>query len=105
MPQINKLQKKKRKTENSEKRKERSKYYNLKKWKDIRTAYLINNPLCTYCLAEGIITPAEDIHHKISFMSGKNEIEKMQLFFDSNNLVALCKVCHGNIHSFQQNNK
>ena len=104
MPQINRLPKAKRKTENSDRRKIRKQFYNLKKWKDLRIAKLNDNPLCEMCLENDIITPAIDVHHIISFTKGKDKSEMMMYFLDYSNLKSLCKVCHSYIHSFQKNN-
>jgi 5-methylcytosine-specific restriction protein A len=92
--------KKKKKNSNNlskeEKRKLRIKFYNTQKWRDLRKTYMMEHPLCESCLAKGKIVPAEDIHHKKSFIQD-GEI-KWELGYDYNNLMALCKDCHGQLH-------
>lgn len=73
--------------------------YNTSKWKNLRHAYYIQHPLCELCLKEDIIKPTEEIHHIIPILTGKTQWEKESLAFDSNNLIALCKECHKNIHN------
>ena len=78
-----------------ERRKERQEIYQSKRWKELRKAYYEEHPLCERCLQEGRITPAQDIHHKLScFVRGLTEEEKYRRAFDPNNLMALCVDCH-----------
>ena len=78
-----------------ERRKERQAIYQSKRWKELRKAYYEEHPLCERCLQEGRITPAQDIHHKLScFVRGLTEEEKYRIAFDPNNLMALCVDCH-----------
>lgn len=78
-----------------ERRKERQEIYQSKMWKEVRKAYYEAHPLCERCLQEGRITPAHDIHHKLScFKRGLTEEEKYRRAFDPNNLMALCVECH-----------
>jgi len=106
MPQINKLKKSPRKTENSESRLIRHKFYNLKKWEKLRLAKLLDQPLCEICLEQSpsIVTMAEDVHHIVSFMSVYDPIERMALFIDYSNLQSICKSCHSKIHNNNQYN-
>jgi 5-methylcytosine-specific restriction protein A len=69
-------------------------------WRKERDNYLREHPLCEKCLEKGKITPAQDIHHKKSPF--KNGEINWNLLYDVNNLMALCKECHGNIHAAQQ---
>lgn len=59
----------------------------------------MNHPLCERCEKAGKVVPAIDIHHKISFMTGKTPLDKKALAFDPNNLESLCKKCHQKEHS------
>lgn len=34
-------------------------------WKRIRDSYAAEHPLCEVCLAKGVYTPTEEIHHKL----------------------------------------
>lgn len=74
----------------------RRKAYNNTAWRKLRDAYLVRHPLCERCRENGKITAATDIHHKRSpFQNGELNYG---LLMDENNLMALCKECHGNIH-------
>lgn len=94
MPTLQKPSKQKSRTFN---RADRQKIYQSAKWKQLRQAKLMANPLCERCLAKGIIKSAVDIHHKDSFM---NYIGNMRLdkAYDFNNLESLCKECHSLEH-------
>lgn len=74
------------------------KIYNSKTWKQLRNSYFAENPLCERCLEKGIIKPAEQVHHVQPFLTGKTYEEKMQLAYDYNNLMSVCKQCHSDIH-------
>lgn len=78
----------------------RQKAYQSSEWKKLRDIYMKEHPVCEECLAKGKITPAVDIHHKESPFKN-NEVNK-SLLLDYNNLQALCKECHGDIHNRQQ---
>lgn len=97
MPTINKP-KKTRKNENTL-RGERMQIYNTARWRDLRAAKFRANPLCEKCLEEGLVRPAEDIHHKVSFMSVYDRNQRLHLAFDYENLMSLCKHCHQKIHN------
>lgn len=105
MPTLN-LKKKTKKeinqrNEHTPNRELRQKYYNTTEWRKLREAYLKQHPVCEECLNKGKVTPAEDIHHRISpFKNG--ECNKA-LLLDYNNLMSLCKKCHNMIHSKQNN--
>ena len=102
MPTINLPQKKiKEKQHNpTDNRKLRMEAYNNTQWKKLRLNYLKNNPLCECCLQDGKVTPATDVHHKKSPF--KNGTINYQHLLDYDNLMSLCKNCHGNIHLNQQ---
>jgi len=65
----------------------------------------MEHPICEICLSEGRITPAEHIHHKIEYLSGKTERERLNLFYDVNNLQCLCSECHRKIHAEKHRKK
>lgn len=73
-------------------------YYDKKEWRKLRKQYYEEHPLCEECLKEGNYKPANDIHHKIHFMSGKTETQRIRLLLDYNNLMALCKYHHLQVH-------
>lgn len=94
MPYLVKSPKAKSRTFNRE---DRQKIYQSAKWKKLRLAKLMQDPLCEHCLAKGIVTPAIDVHHRDSFMnySGLMRLDKA---YDITNLVSLCKDCHAQEH-------
>lgn len=73
----------------------RRKIYNSKRWKLTREYILLENPFCIECeIKFGKAIPAVDVDHIIPltsiYLSG--DLEKA---FDTDNLRALCKRCHG----------
>ncbi|GFZ38970.1 MULTISPECIES: HNH endonuclease signature motif containing protein [Bacteroides] len=78
---------------------ERRKIYNSERWRRLRAWKFACNPLCEVCLSKDVITPAEDIHHIISFMSVDDTDQRIFLAYDFDNLMSLCKKCHQNIHN------
>lgn len=97
MPTINRPRKT-RKNENTL-RLERMAIYNTTRWRELRLAKFKRSPLCEMCLAEGKVTPTEDVHHKVSFMSVYDPGQRFRLAFDYDNLMSLCKVCHQKAHN------
>ncbi len=75
-----------------------SNYYNKKGWKLLRNSYIRLHPLCERCLESGITTAAEEVHHKIPFMTGMTEEQRIGLLLDPNNLMSVCRDCHLKIH-------
>lgn len=98
MPSIQRLPKKKRLTEKSESRVERHKYYANPIYKKNRLLYLAENPLCERCLENEKVEPATQVHHLTSFLTGKDESEKLALLLDTTNFLAICERCHGELH-------
>jgi 5-methylcytosine-specific restriction protein A len=87
----------------SNNQKDRAKIYNTARWRKLRDLKLAMNPLCEMCAeAEGgsRISIAEDVHHKISFMSVDDPVKRKFLAFDFDNLQSLCKQCHQKIHNY-----
>lgn len=76
---------------------ERQKVYNTRRWRKLRAAYLMEHPLCEICKKDGVITPAIDVHHRDSF-ANYDGLQMLNKAFDADNLVALCKICHANLH-------
>lgn len=90
----------------SERPKERQRYYQSTQWKNLRKIYQQSHPLCEECLKHDIITPAHDIHHKLSpFDPNIGEMERWKRLLDYDNLMALCKDCHGKLHANDQKKK
>lgn len=78
---------------------ERRKIYNSERWKRLRAWKFTNDPLCEKCQEKGITTIAEDIHHIISFMSTDDPARRIELAYDYNNLMSLCKEHHQEEHN------
>ncbi|WP_321331904.1 HNH endonuclease signature motif containing protein [uncultured Bacteroides sp.] len=76
----------------------RKKIYDSVRWRRLRTLKFANNPLCELCEKKGLVTPAEDIHHIVSF-NVDDSMKRYWLAYDYNNLMSLCKPCHQNIHN------
>ena len=73
--------------------------YSLTEWRNLRFAYFAKHPLDELSLLTDTPEVAEDIHHIISpFQTGKNLSEVVTLLLDSDNLIALTKKHHGQIH-------
>ena len=100
MPTLKKPVKQKNRSINDE---ERKKIYATTKWRKLRLSHLMKHPLCERCEKAGKVVPAIDVHHIISFMTGKTPLDKKALAFDPNNLESLCKECHQKEHQSKIN--
>lgn len=67
---------------------------NTSRWQSLRRAVLTAHPVCERCEAEGYVTPACEVHHRVPVESAVTPREKEQLMFDPANLEALCHECH-----------
>lgn len=72
----------------SEESKTHQRRLNDRRWRRFARSFLIEHPLCEECQAEGRLEAATEVHHRIS---GR---ERPDLFWDWDNLQALCKSCH-----------
>jgi len=59
-------------------------------WKRIRDSYAAAHPLCERCLAEGRLTPVDEVHHIVPISRGGTHAWE--------NLMSLCQSCHNKIH-------
>lgn len=98
MPTIKKT-KKQRKTETNAYDSERRKIYASQRWKTLRGIKIHNSPLCEICEEKGLVVPAEDVHHIVSFMSTDDPCKRYDLAYDYDNLMSICKRCHQRIHN------
>jgi len=57
----------------------------------------MEHPLCELCLLRGHTTLATDVHHKDSFLNYNGD-KRYAKAYDRDNLMALCKQCHSEIH-------
>ena len=60
-------------------------------WKRIRDNYVQQHPLCERCQEQGKLIPTEEVHHKVPLSEGGTHAR--------DNLIALCKACHAQIHA------
>lgn len=100
MPTIYKPKRKQTSNSNQYDR-ERRKIYDSERWRRLRAWKFASDPLCEVCLLKNIVTPAEDIHHIVSFMSTDDTIQRKFLAYDYDNLQSLCKQCHQGIHNLK----
>ena len=72
-------------------------FYTSGAWEQTREAYKKKaRGLCERCLAKGIYTPGEIVHHK-TFLTPENVNDpKISLAWD--NLELVCRKCHAEIH-------
>ncbi len=75
------------------------KFYNTTAWVNCRTYFLVHNPRCQRCLGMDIIRLAQEVHHIKPLSSVDTLEEKFTIGLDVNNLQALCKDCHHEIHN------
>lgn len=76
-------------------------FYKSKQWKDCRKAYAKSKGgLCERCLAKGLYSPGEIVHHKIHLNPVNIHDPTVALSFD--NLELLCRVCHAEEHQRKQ---
>ena len=52
--------------------------------------------LCERCLKNGILKPAEIVHHKVELTP--DNIDNPNITLGFNNLEAVCRDCHAQIH-------
>lgn len=88
-----------RHTVNAEMHKRRRSVYNTQRWKRLRALKLKEQPLCEECLRAGRITPAEEVHHIVSFAEYVDADERTAMAYDYDNLESICKKCHGAEHA------
>lgn len=79
------------------KKEQRYEIYHSMLWIRIRQNYIQHHPLCEICEAEGKSVLAQDVHHKDSFTHYVGD-ERLRKAFDVNNLMALCRKHHCELH-------
>lgn len=88
-------------------RPEHDKMFNDKRWPATKAfVWQRDGGLCRICKREGIESGVDDgyiksgfaCHHVIPFESAKSKDEMERLFFDTNNIILVCKDCHAKIH-------
>lgn len=69
------------------------------RWLRLRRDVLTRHPVCQRCEAEGIMTPATEVHHIRPVEEAVTQADKMQRMYDPHNLQALCHDCHVRTHT------
>lgn len=73
-------------------------FYKSKAWRDCSTAYKNKvGGLCERCLAQGLYTPAEIVHHKVHIT--RENINDPRITLSWSNLKAVCRKCHAAEHA------
>lgn len=62
-------------------------FYESPEWRKLRVLHLKRNPLCEKCFADGKITAAVIVDHKVGIKDGGGRL-------DGENLQSLCRSCH-----------
>lgn len=72
-------------------------FYHSAAWKNTRRNYKQSvGGLCERCLAKGMIVPADIVHHKIPLTD--ENINDLSISLSWDNLQALCRQCHAEVH-------
>ena len=73
-------------------------FYKSQAWKDCRESYAKSKRyLCENCLAKGLYSPGEIVHHVINITPENIDDPNVTLNFD--NLRLVCRKCHGEEHA------
>ena len=73
------------------------KFYSSKAWQECRNEYMKRaHYLCENCLRKGIYKPAEIVHHIIEI--DPITIERPEIALNFDNLEAVCRACHDELH-------
>jgi 5-methylcytosine-specific restriction endonuclease McrA len=76
--------------------------YDTTRWRRLVKWFLNNHPLCVLCSQIGKDTPATIGDHIKPWRMGKTDQERDDLFWDVNNLQALCAPCHSAAKRIQE---
>lgn len=77
-------------------------FYSSTAWKKTRDSYKRQQHyLCERCLAQGLITPGDIVHHRIRITPATIDDPEVTLNFD--NLELLCRKHHEEEHSRERN--
>lgn len=69
------------------------------RWLKLRRDILTAHPLCQRCEADGLLTPAVEVHHVRPVEEAFTHAEREQRMYDPHNLQALCHGCHVKVHT------
>ena len=110
MPKINKPARKPKTNTHyqTDMRELRKRAYNTTKWRNLRTTYLMEHPVCEECLKKGIVNAGSvenplQVHHINSPFKGG--VINYDLLLDSRNLETVCSQCHAEIHNEERGYK
>lgn len=62
--------------------------YQTAGWKKLRLVVLQSAPTCPVCMHNNVVTPAKEVDHVLAHRGER------ELFYDLDNLWALCTPCH-----------
>lgn len=72
-------------------------FYRSAAWKKTREAYAASKGgLCERCLAMGLISPGEEVHHRIRLTP--DNLSDPEIALSWTNLELLCRECHKKEH-------
>lgn len=71
---------------------------NTQRWRALRAAQIDRHPFCMDCRAEGVLTPATEVHHVVPVETARSAAEMARLAYDPSNLASLCTRCHTERH-------
>lgn len=76
-------------------------FYKSRQWQRCREVYIKKaGGLCEDCLAKGIYTAGEEVHHEIELTPAN--IHDPNITLNADNLVLLCHNCHTKRHAKKQ---
>ena len=72
-------------------------FYDSMAWKNTRRTYTqAVGGLCERCLKRGILASADLVHHRVPLT--EETVSDLNLSLNWDNLQALCRKCHGEVH-------
>lgn len=78
-----------------------TKFYKSQAWKNTRESYAkYRRHLCEDCLAKGLYTPGEIVHHIINLTP--ENINDPNVTLNFNNLRLVCRRCHAEEHKHRE---
>ena len=85
---------------NAKQAKDKADIYNSREWHELRVLKLQANPLCEMCQADGDVTAATCVHHRVPIETAttKEEMRRLALDCGLSGLQSLCYACHAKVH-------
>ena len=75
---------------------------NAREWKELRAEVLRAHPLCERCSQAGYVSAASCVHHIQPVETAATPEDARRLAYSRDNLQALCRKCHSEVHSDRQ---